>query len=146
MAAGSHIVTVMSGSSESSTYTTGRPRPPLLFEQQPDPFYLEIALRIIRDVCRRPPKYLRYLGWCVLGVEGPLQDAQGRPVNQDGELVNKGVYHYTLPERSYHLHSFVLLKADAPQMSSLTPLTLRSSSYAAQYELKQVPGRVSIGN
>jgi hypothetical protein len=86
-----------------SANITAQPTPPeghvhlVLFERQPDLFYLEIPLRIIRDVCRHPPKYLRYLGWCVLGVEGSLQDGRGHQVNLDRELVDKGVYHYRLP-------------------------------------------------
>jgi hypothetical protein len=52
-------------------------------------------------------KYLRYLGWCVLGVEGSLQDEQGHQVNLNGELVDQGVYHYRLPvtRQGYLLHS-----------------------------------------
>jgi len=35
-------------------------------------FYLEIPLNIINGLCLRPRKYLRFLGWCILGVEGVL--------------------------------------------------------------------------
>jgi hypothetical protein len=34
-----------------------------------DPFYLEIPIHVVITVCISPRKYLRYLGWCVLGVE-----------------------------------------------------------------------------
>ena len=96
-----------------------RPTPPeghvhlILFEQQPasasDPFYLEIPLRVIRDNCRHPPKYLCYLGWSILGAKGSLQDAQGHIVNLNGELTNRGVYHYRLPaaQQSHLLHFFL---------------------------------------
>jgi hypothetical protein len=86
-----------------SANITAQPTPPeghvhlVLFEQQPDLFYLEIPLRVIKVVCRHPPKYLRYLGWCVLGVEGSLQDGQGRQVNLNRGLVDRGVYRYRLP-------------------------------------------------
>ncbi|KAI9458469.1 hypothetical protein HD554DRAFT_2139998 [Boletus coccyginus] len=87
----------------SSENTGARPTPPaghvhlVLFERQPDPFYLEIPFRVIRDSCRHPPKYLRYLGWCILGVEGFLLNAQGGRVNLTGKLADRGVYHYRLP-------------------------------------------------
>ena len=61
----------------------------LLLKQQPALFYLEIPLHIIRDVCHHPPKYLHYLGWCVLGVEGLVQDGRGHQVNLNGSLVEK---------------------------------------------------------
>ncbi|KAF8800117.1 hypothetical protein BYT27DRAFT_7227611 [Phlegmacium glaucopus] len=59
-------------------------------QQQNESFHLEIPLRVITDVCRHPPKYLRYLGWCVLGVEGSLQDGQGHQVDPNGDLVDGG--------------------------------------------------------
>ena len=104
----------------------------VLFERQPDPFYLEIPLRIIREVCCRPPKYLRYLGWCILGGEGLLEDQQGNQVDLTGELVDQGIYHYRMPVQGYVLHIFVIPKLTNPQMSSPTQLTLRSLSYAAR--------------
>jgi hypothetical protein len=121
----------------------------VLLEQQPDPFYLEIPLNVITNVCLHPPKYLRYLGWCILGVEGSLQDGRGHQVNPNDKLVDKGVYHYRLPaaQQGCLLYFFVILKLTTPQIPSLTPLTLRSSSCAARYHLKQPePGRVSVRN
>jgi hypothetical protein len=123
-----------------SANITAQPTPPeghvhlVLFERQPDLFYLEIPLSVIRDVCRHPPKYLRYLGWCVLGVEGSLQDGRGHQVNLNRGLVDKGVYYYRLPagHQGCLLHFFVILKLTTPQMSSLTLLILRSSSCAAR--------------
>jgi hypothetical protein len=82
-------------------------------------------------------------------VEGSLQDARGRQVNLNRELVDKGVYHYRLPagQQGCLLHFFVILKLTTPQMSSLTLLTSRSSSCAARYHLKQLePGRIFDGN
>jgi hypothetical protein len=136
-----------------SANITAQPTPPaghvhlVLFERQPNSFYLEIPLRVIRDVCRHPPKYLRYLGWCVLGVEGLLQ-GQGHRVNLNSELIDMGVYHYRLPaaQQGCLLHFFVILKLTTPQVSSITLLTLRSSSCAARYQLKQEPGTVSVRN
>ncbi|OAX35777.1 hypothetical protein K503DRAFT_802544 [Rhizopogon vinicolor AM-OR11-026] len=42
-----------------------------------------------------PLKYLLFLGWCILGVEGVLaltQDGDG--IDTDGDLDNQGTYHY----------------------------------------------------
>jgi len=67
----------------------------VLFE--PQNFYLEIPVDIIGNLCKRPCKYLRYLGWCVLGAEGTLEDAHLNEVNLEGNLVDQGVYKYKLP-------------------------------------------------
>ncbi|KAI9566243.1 hypothetical protein HD554DRAFT_2118651 [Boletus coccyginus] len=94
-------------------------RPPLgyihlvLFDQQPKPFYLEIPLRVIRNVCCHPPKYLRYLGWCVLGAKGSLQHSQGDLVDLDGQLVDSSVYYYRLPAKQdilYHAVDLEVIK------------------------------------
>ncbi|KAF8349399.1 hypothetical protein F5887DRAFT_492297 [Amanita rubescens] len=80
----------------------------VLFEQPRESFYLEIPLRVITDVCRHPPKYLHYLGWCVLGVEGSLQDAQGRQVDLNGNLVDRGIYYYRLPATQQDILSYAV--------------------------------------
>jgi len=62
-----------------------------------DPFYLEIPIVIVEEVCLKPLKYLRYLGWCVLGVVGTLCNEQGNEITLealDGTLANQGVYRY----------------------------------------------------
>jgi hypothetical protein len=69
----------------------------VLFEQVHESFYLEIPVAIIQTVCLRPCKYLRYLGWCILGVKGSLQDEQRHQVELNGDLVDQGTYHYMLP-------------------------------------------------
>ena len=35
-------------------------------------FHLDIPLDIIESLCLKPLKYLLFLGWCILGVEGVL--------------------------------------------------------------------------
>jgi hypothetical protein len=67
----------------------------VLFELQH--FYLEIPVDIIDKLCLKPLKYLRYLGWCVLGAEGTLKDGNQNEVNLDDDLVDQAVYHYKLP-------------------------------------------------
>jgi hypothetical protein len=58
-------------------------------------FHLQIPLEIIHSLCSKPCKYLIYLGWCILGVEGQLTLRRGgNIINRDGDLANRGVYYY----------------------------------------------------
>ena len=79
----------------------------LILLSQEDPFYLEIPTAIVATVCLRPRKYLRYLGWCVLGVIGNVADEQrpGNVIALDGELVDQGVYHYIVPDQNVLAHA-----------------------------------------
>jgi hypothetical protein len=70
----------------------------VLYENEPQNFYLEIPIAIIDTLCLRPRKYLCYLGWCVLGALGTLKDAEMNDVHLDGDLVDQAVYHYKLPQ------------------------------------------------
>lgn len=36
--------------------------------------YLDIPLSVITPLCVDPKKYLLFLGWCILGVEGELEE------------------------------------------------------------------------
>ena len=57
-------------------------------------FYLEIPTLIVSRLCLKPLKYLRFVGWCVLGVSGELVDHTGNPVELDGTLADQSVYKY----------------------------------------------------
>jgi len=58
-------------------------------------FYIDIPIHIIEPLCLHPRKYLRYLGWCVLGIEGRvLLGAQD--IGDEPELVNQGVHRYVV--------------------------------------------------
>ena len=70
----------------------------VLLSRQEDPFYLQIPTKFVATVCLTPLKYLLYLGWCVLGVVGVLEDEQGDEILElNGELVDHSIYHYTVP-------------------------------------------------
>ncbi|KZP28686.1 hypothetical protein FIBSPDRAFT_947513 [Athelia psychrophila] len=77
----------------------------LVLLSQADPFYLEIPTKIVKTLCLRPLKFLRYLGWCVLGVEGDLVDEGGNKIALDGELLGQGVYHYTVSNEIILAHA-----------------------------------------
>lgn len=67
----------------------------VLLQHENSSFYLEIPLNTIHGLCLRPRKYLRYLGWCILGVEGVLAlQAGGEGISDNGDLTNRRIYHY----------------------------------------------------
>jgi hypothetical protein len=63
-----------------------------------DPLCLDIPTSEPAKFCLRPRKYLRYLGWCVLGVEGHVAKVSpGEAVDDigdEGTLEDQGVYQY----------------------------------------------------
>jgi hypothetical protein len=65
----------------------------VLFREGDQNFYLQIPLTIIDSLCLRPRKYLLYLGWCVLGSEGTVQQG-GIEIGADGNLDDQGIYNY----------------------------------------------------
>ena len=77
----------------------------LILLSQENPFYLEIPIAIVSTLCLSPRKYLRYLGWCVLGVDGVLKDEQGNEIALNGELLDQGVYHYIVPLQNVLAHA-----------------------------------------
>ena|ERR1700722_19601999 len=71
----------------------------LLHENLSGSFYLQIPLKTINSLCLKPHKYLLFLGWCILGVEGKLALAHsGDEIDTDGDLVNRGIYHYVVAD------------------------------------------------
>ncbi|KAH9959456.1 hypothetical protein BC827DRAFT_1361119 [Russula dissimulans] len=71
----------------------------ILYEPSDGPgnFYIDIPIYVIEPLCLRPRKYLRYLGWCVLGIEGHVI-LGNQDIGDEGELVDQGVYHYVVNE------------------------------------------------
>ena len=62
-------------------------------------FYLEIPLHIINNLCVAPLRYLLFLGWRILGVEGTLARGRGGAAIgiRQGVLDPRGIYHYIVP-------------------------------------------------
>jgi hypothetical protein len=58
-------------------------------------FYLEIPISVVSSLVVKPLKYLRYLGWCVLGRGGGLKYGDGSDVDLEAaELMEGGTYRY----------------------------------------------------
>jgi hypothetical protein len=71
----------------------------ILLEEQNSSFYLDIPLGIIVSLCLNPLKYLVFLGWCILGVEGVLaRECGGDDIGTDGHLYEQEIYYYVGPE------------------------------------------------
>ncbi|KAI0278646.1 hypothetical protein BGY98DRAFT_916858 [Russula aff. rugulosa BPL654] len=77
----------------------------LVLLSQENLFYLEIPTAIVVTLCLKPRKYLRYLGWRVLGIIGDVSDEQGNVIALDGDLVDQGVYHYVVPGQNVLAHA-----------------------------------------
>jgi hypothetical protein len=62
-------------------------------------FYLQIPLDVINTLCSRPRKYLLFLGWCVLGMEGVLAvEPNGDGIVTEGGLNNRAIYYFVTPD------------------------------------------------
>jgi hypothetical protein len=73
----------------------------ILIHNNDSPFYLQIPLNIIASLCLTPRKYLIYLGWCILGIDGSLAlDHDGEGIGEDGGLEDQAIYYYVPPEGS----------------------------------------------
>ncbi|KAM6490780.1 hypothetical protein JOM56_013743 [Amanita muscaria] len=56
---------------------------------------LQIPSDSISSLCLTPRKYLLFLGWCILGVEGVLAlEHDGDGIDTDGDLDDQEIYHY----------------------------------------------------
>ena len=69
----------------------------VLLQEEASSFYLQIPLDIIGSLCLKPCKYLLFLGWCILGVEGVLAlEHDGDGIDTDGNLDDQEIYHYVV--------------------------------------------------
>ena len=70
----------------------------ILFTSKNEPyshFYLSVPVEIVYKLCIKPRKYLLYLGWCILGVEGSLTlESTGENLNVDGDVDESEIYRY----------------------------------------------------
>ena len=67
----------------------------ILLSNNDSSFYLRIPLEIIGSLCLKPRKYLVFLGWCILGVEGHLAlEDRGQAITTNGPLEDRGTYYY----------------------------------------------------
>lgn len=103
----------------------------LVLLEQEEPFYLEIPAAIVNTVCLTPLKYLRYIGWCVLGVVGDLVDQASNAVVLDGGLADQGVYKYSIPSQNILAHAVDLevikQRSKVPSETTRTREDFRSS-------------------
>ena len=70
-------------------------------------FYLDLPIHVLEPLCLRPRKYLRYLGWCVLGIEGRVM-LDKQDIGVEGKLVDQGVYRYIVNATGLSHFSFSL--------------------------------------
>jgi hypothetical protein len=73
--------------------------------------YLEIPLVHLASLCNRPIKYLRYLGWCIMGVKGHISRVSPQPeddIGVEGDLQAGHVYSYQIPEGLSPFHRLLL--------------------------------------
>lgn len=70
----------------------------ILIHDNDYPFYLQIPLNIIASLCQKPHKYLLFLGWCILGIQGFLAlNHDGEYIEEDGALEDEAIYYYVTP-------------------------------------------------
>jgi hypothetical protein len=90
----------MSSSAESNTPSieVGHVRL-ILLQDENSSFHLDIPLEIIESLCLKPLKYLLFLGWCILGVEGVLAyERDGNEIDTDGNLGEHEIYYFVGPD------------------------------------------------
>jgi hypothetical protein len=73
----------------------------ILLEGENSSFYLDIPLQTVESLCLKPLKYLLFLGWCILGVEGVLaRERDGDEIDTDGNLNELEIYYFVEPENA----------------------------------------------
>ena len=67
----------------------------ILLQAENSSFHLDIPLETIKLLCLNPLKYLRFLGWCIFGVEGVLAyESDGDAIDTDEDLQEHEIYYY----------------------------------------------------
>jgi hypothetical protein len=104
-----------------------------------DSFYLEISIAFVATVCLNPRKYLKYLGWCVLGVTGTVKDGEGNRIGSNGPLVDQAIYHYTIPDdQDAFAHA---IDVEVIKTRALIPSQTTASRDDFRRELRERDGR-----
>ncbi|KAJ6618430.1 hypothetical protein B0H10DRAFT_1947613 [Mycena sp. CBHHK59/15] len=76
-----------------SAIATGHIR--LILAHTSDDFYLDIPISVVNHNCVRPIKYLRFLGWCIIGILGTVRrHRKGADIGDDGSLLEQRAYFY----------------------------------------------------
>ncbi|KAK2462242.1 hypothetical protein APHAL10511_005738 [Amanita phalloides] len=100
----------------------------VLLNHVDSPFYLEIPLDTIKRNCLDPARYLRFVGWCVLGVEGklslePAVDSDEGAEAEDAEVRDieaNTIYYYVRDENVLYLVDLDVIKMRASVPSETT--------------------------
>ncbi|KAJ7653837.1 hypothetical protein B0H17DRAFT_957194 [Mycena rosella] len=67
----------------------------LILSHSTDDFYLEIPISVVQSNSVRPIKYLRFLGWCIMGILGTVRsDRAGADLADNALLQNQAIYFY----------------------------------------------------
>ncbi|KAJ7712939.1 hypothetical protein B0H16DRAFT_1899737 [Mycena metata] len=67
----------------------------LILSHSNDDFYLEIPISVVQSNSVRPIKYLRFLGWCIIGILGAVKtDREGVDIGNTAPLQHQGTYFY----------------------------------------------------
>ncbi|KAF7371615.1 hypothetical protein MVEN_00017000 [Mycena venus] len=67
----------------------------LILSHSTDDFYLEIPISVVQSNSVRPIKYLRFLGWCIIGILGTVKsDREGVDIVNTALLQDRGTYFY----------------------------------------------------
>ena len=75
--------------------------------------YLEVPIAVVVDLVLKPFKFLRYLGWSILGISGDLLDAQGVAVDLEStDLIPKHTFWYHYQETGHLVHYVLLTWSD----------------------------------
>ncbi|KAJ7246669.1 hypothetical protein C8J57DRAFT_1724736 [Mycena rebaudengoi] len=67
-----------------------------LLSHEVDTFYLDIPISVVTANCLRPIKYLRFIGWCVIGILGTVNAARdGQEIAHNAHIQDQAIYYYT---------------------------------------------------
>ncbi|KAJ6473663.1 hypothetical protein C8R45DRAFT_874131 [Mycena sanguinolenta] len=67
----------------------------LILSHSTDDFYLEIPITVVQSNSVHPIKYLRFLGWCIMGILGTVKsDRAAADLADNALLQNQAVYFY----------------------------------------------------